>query len=237
MIGLVAAGLACGLLTAWIFRRTVDPVALRATLRQIQARFFEFRLFFDEPSLIWRSQKALISANLRVCALVLRPTLILALPMAWLMIQLDAVYGAAPLRIGESAVVTAQLATSLGPEDGQSLLQAPDGIAVETPPVRITSGRQIVWRICALRPVIGSLRFRLRGVMLTKAIAAGSRSAFLLRRRERAVFAFLLHPEEPRLPAGSAEWLEVDYPQAARWWIVWFLMSSTASALAFARWA
>jgi hypothetical protein len=236
MTVLVAAGVACGLLAAWVFRRTADMAALRATLRQIHARFLEIRLYFDEPRLIWRAQKALIGANLRVCALMLRPALILALPMAWLTMQLDAVYGAAPLRAGEPAVVTAQLSTELRPEDAQSVLQAPAGIAVETPPVRIAAERQIAWRIRPLGPVSGRLRFTLRGATFTKAVAADSRSAFPLRRRERPLFAFLMHPEEPRLPAGSAVWLEVDYPEAARWWIAWFVGISTAAALVFARW-
>jgi hypothetical protein len=206
-------------------------VALRATLRQIHARFLEFRLFFDEPRLIWRAQKALLGANVHVCALLLRPTLILALPMAWLMMQLDAVYGTAPLRVGEPAVVTAQLTDSQ-----HWLLEAPAGIAVEMPPLNIARDRQIAWRIRPLRPVTGLLRFTLRGVTLTKAIAAGSRSTFLLRRRERSLSAFLMHPEEPRLPAAGVAWLEVDYPEPSRWWMVWFLAVSTASALVFARW-
>jgi hypothetical protein len=231
MTGLVAASVACGLLAAWVFQRAVDMAALRLTLRQIHARLLEFRLFFDEPRLIWRAQKALVGANLRVCALLLWPALILALPMAWLMMQLDAAYGTAALHVGEPAVVTAQLAA-----DSQLwVLEAPPGIAVETPAMHVLSERQMVWRIRPLRPVAGLLRFRLRGVTLTKAIAAGSPSAFLLRRRERSLLPFLMHPEEPRLPAGSVVWLEVDYPEASRWWMVWFLAISTVSAFLFAQ--
>lgn len=236
MIGLAAAAAACGLVAAWVFRRATDLAALRSTLRQIHARLLEFRLFFDEPRLIWRAQKALIGAHLRLCALILRPTLILALPMAWLTMQFDAVYGTAPLRVGETAVVTAQLATDLQPGDAQSVLQAPAGIAVETPPLRIVAERQVVWRVRPLRPAAGCLRFALRGVTLTKAIAADRHGAFVLRRRQRSLFTFLMHPEEPRLPAGSAVWLEVDYPKPARWWIVWFLGVSTATAFLFAWW-
>jgi hypothetical protein len=231
MTGLVLAGVFCGVSSAFIFYRTADMSALLPIFRQIHARFLEFRLFFDEPRLIWRAQKALIGANLRVSALLLRPTLILALPVVWLMLQLDAVYGTAPLRVGEPAVVTAQLDT----DDEPWVLEAPAGIAVETPPVRITGERQMVWRIRPLRPTTGVLRFTLRGVTLTKAIAAGNRTTFLIRRRERSLPAFLLDPEEPRLPAGSVIWLEVDYPAASRWWMVWFLAISTTSALVFAR--
>jgi len=218
----------CGLLAAWVFHRFTNVTALRATLRQIHAHFLEFRLFFDEPSLIWLAQKDLIRANLRFCALLLPPALILALPMAWLTIQLDTIYGAAPLHRGEPAIVTAQLATDLQPGDAQSVLEAPAGIAVETPPVRILNDRQIAWRIRPLRPVNGRLSFTLRGITLTKALQPG--------RRERPLLAFLMHPEESRLPAGTVVWLGIDYPEQSRRWIVWFLAISTATALVAMRW-
>jgi hypothetical protein len=77
-------------------------------------------------------------------------------------------------------------------------LQAPPGIAVETPPVRVFAERQISWRIRALRPVRGELRLVLRGRAIEKNIVAGERS--------------LLHPKESRLPAGEVAWVKVDYP-------------------------
>lgn len=227
----MAVGIASGLPAAEVFRRTVDTGALRSTLRQIHARFLEFRLFFDEPRLIWRAQKALIRANFRLCLLFLQPALILALPMAWLMFQLDTVYGRAPLGVGEPSVVTAQLDAG----SPSAALEAPAGINVETSPLHIASERRIVWRIRPLRPVTGLLRFTLNGVLFTKAIAAGSGNIFLLRRRENSLWAFLLHPEEPRLPAGGVAWLEVDYPGRSRWWMVWFLAAFSATTFVLAR--
>lgn len=226
---IVVVGIAWGLLTAWLFRSTVNAPALRATLRNIHANFLEFRLFFNEPRLIWRAQKALIRANLRVCALLLPPTLILAPPTAWLMLQLDAAYGGAPLRVGEPAVVTAKLSS----DSQEARLDAPPGIAIDAPPVHITSDREIAWRILPARPVIGNLRFKIGGLEITKAIAAGDRPVFLLRRRGRSLWVFLLHPEEPRIPQGAVEWLDVDYPRATPWWIAWFFGVSSASAVLF----
>lgn len=226
---IVVVGIAWGLLTAWVFRCTVNMPALRATLRRIHASFLEFRLFFDEPRLIWRAQKALIRANLRVCLLLLPPTLILASPTAWLMLQLDAAYGVAPLRVGQPALVTAKLLS----DSQEANLDASPGIAVETPPVHIASDREIAWRILPARAVIGNLRFKIGGLEITKAIAAGNRPIFLLRRRGRSLWTFLLHPEEPRLPRGAVEWLDVDYPGATPWWIAWFFGVSSASAVLF----
>jgi len=152
MILTVVAALISGLLTAAVFGLTVNRAALRSTVRQIQGHFLEFRLFFDNPRLIWHAQKALVRANLRLLRIVLPPILILALPMAWLFVQLDR----GPLQAGKATVVTAQFDRI--PE--QITLEAPPEIVVETPPVRITAERQVVWRVRPLR-VTGRAKFRI----------------------------------------------------------------------------
>ena len=120
--------------------------AVRAAGKRLQADLLEMRLYSSEPALMWRAQKALLRDNL-------------GLPLAWLFVQLDSVYGHSPLAVGGVAVVTVQLKRALEPVDAAATLQAPPGIAVETPPIRIIARRQISWRIRALRPVRGNLRF------------------------------------------------------------------------------
>ena len=154
MTFLIVAGVAAGLLSALVLRLTLDTAALRSAFRRIQAHFLEFRLFFDEPRLIWRAQKDLIRANARALGIILPPTLILALPMTWVILQLET----APLRVGEPTVVTVQLAHA----GDEVTLDAPPEIAVETPPVHVTSDRQIVWRIRLLRPISGQPRLTAR---------------------------------------------------------------------------
>jgi hypothetical protein len=150
----VIAGIASGLLAAFLFRLTTDTSALRITLREIQAHFLEFRLFFDEPRLIWRAQKALLWANARALGIVLPSILIVALPMTWVIVQLEK----APLLLGEPTVVTVQLAHA----GDEVTLEAPPEIAIETPPVHVTEDRQIAWRIRLLRPIAGSPRLTAR---------------------------------------------------------------------------
>jgi hypothetical protein len=245
MIGwsLAAISVAFGLVTSWVFRRFTDAGAVRATRGRLQAHLLEFRLFFDEPALIWKAQKALLGDNLRLLWLLWRPLLILSIPAAWLFVQLDAVYGWEPLPLRRSAVVTVQLERTLEPADARTTLQTPPGISVETPPVRIFAERQISWRIRPVRTARGTLTVMLPGGAVEKTIAAGERTVFLARRRERSLSAFLFHPEEPRLTASNVAWVEVDYPKAdvalagvSLPWIAWFLLISAASAIAFARW-
>ena len=242
-LSLAAVSVASGLFALWIFSHTTDLAAVRSTIKRIQAHLLEFRLFYDEPRLIWRAQKAIVRENLRFLVLIMRPTLILMLPMAWLLVQLEAVYAYAPLPIGQPSVVTAQLSGPLMPEDFTATLQTPSGITIETDPVRSATDRQISWRIRPLRPVQGSLRLRFRDAAIDKKIAAGTRPIFLVRKRVRSLLQFMLRPEEARLPVSEISWVEVDYPKTdviiagiALPWIAWFVLISTLSALVFGRW-
>jgi hypothetical protein len=222
----------------WVFRKTTDLAAVRAAGRRMLAHFTEFRLFFDEPWLIWRAQKELMAANLRLLVLMLPTLLTMALPAVWLFASLDSMYGRQPLVVGRAAVVSARMDSPLEAEYAPAALEASAGIAVETPPVRSAADSRISWRVRPLRPVCGSLRFTLRGRTLDKTISAGCRTLFLPRRRSRSLVAFLLDPGEARLPAGAVAALEVDYPPAAvpfagmaLPWMVWFLLASAARAL------
>lgn len=233
--------IACGLFALWIFRHTSDLGAVQTSMKRVHAHLLEFRLFYDEPQLIWRAQKVIIRENLRILLLIARPAIILTLPMAWLLIQFDAIYGYAPLLMTAPSVITAQMNGKM-PEDFSATLQAPPEIAVETPAVRSTADRQISWRIRPLRPVHGIVRLASANFALDKTIAAGTRPAFLVRKRVHSLFDFLLRPEEARLPACGIDWVEVDYPKAdvviagiALPWLAWFAVISTASALVFAR--
>ena len=242
-LSLAAVSVACGFVAIWVFARTTDRAAMRGAINRVYAHLLEFRLFYDEPRIIWRAQKAIVRENLRFLFLVARPVIILTVPMAWLLFQLELVYGYAPLAIGQASLVTAQLSSQLHAEQAAALLEAPPEIAVETEPVRSIADRQISWRIRPLRPVSGSLRLTFQGAALDKHVAAGMRPVFLVRKRVRSLFDFVLRPEEARLPDCGISWIEVDYPETdvniagiALPWIAWFVILSSLSALVFARW-
>jgi hypothetical protein len=230
-LSLVLISVACGLAVAWIYRGTADRDAVRLARKHVYAHLLEFRLFADDPQLVFRAQLALIAANARLLVLLLPPLLISAVPLAWIALQLDAVYGTRPLAVGQAAIVTAQMETDAIPS-----LQAPPGILVETPPVRELSDQQVSWRIRATEAVRGDLRLTWRGETIEKTVSAGDRTVFLLRRRVHPFLQFLLQPEESRVQTAGVEWVEVDYPKAESW-ILWFLAISTVSALVFDRYA
>ena len=217
---LLLAALA-GVLTALVIRRTTNQAALRPVRNRIYAHLLEFRLFFDEPRLIWQAQLGLLRENARLLLLLLPSFLILALPMTWLLPRLDGIYGHRPLPPGAPAVVTAQFTRPLDATDRVDL-EGPAGIVVETPAIRLDLDHQAVWRIRPQGPAEGALKLTFNGREFLRAVTAG----------DAPTLAFPWHPDEPRLPAGDLASIAVDYPPASPAWLAWFLAVSTLAALA-----
>lgn len=226
-----------GVAMLWVFGRFSSQKKIRQVKNRLKAHMLELRLFVDEPALIWHAQKSLIAANGRYMALMLRPFVILAVPMALLVMLLDPYFGVAPLPIGRSAIVTVQLSDSSGPAPE---LQVPDGIALETPAVRVTGTRQVSWRIRPARSTSGILRVASQGAMVEKRIEAGDGPRYTASRRVASVLEWLAHPGESLLPPGPVQWINIEYPGAEiEWlgmqthWLVWFVVVSMIAALLF----
>ncbi len=85
-------------------------------------------------------------------------------------------------------------------------LQAPVGMAVETPGVQSLHDRQISWRVRPLREISGDLRFRVENRVVT--------AGFFLMIRRSARSRFVI-PKSTILGFS---------------WLVWFFLISTVSA-------
>ena len=237
VVGLSVLSALAGLGMLWVFRRTSDQARIRAVKREVHAYLLEMRVYADDPGATWRAQKSLVSANLRYMGLALRPALWMGLPVAILLIHLEAFYGRAPLPPGRPALVTAGLRGEAAASGPPPVLLPPPGVEVSAPPVRIVEQRQVSWRILPARPISGELRFAINGRSVGKAIEAGGVPRFIAGRRVDSAWSALWHPDEPRIGPGGVEWVEIAYPEAyigvfglSFNWLVWFLMVSMLSA-------
>lgn len=227
LAGLAAISVGCAAATLLAFRRFSDQQAIARTKNRAQAHLLEFRLFMDEPLLVLRAQGALLRDQGRLLALLTRPLLVVTIPMLLLLGQLEAIYGRVPLRPGRPAVVTIA-----GAQDAS--LEAPAGIAVETPPVHVDS--EVSWRVRPLGSASGDLRIVQNGRVLTKSIAARWGLGYTSERRVGSMLSLLIHPTE--LPLSGASWIDVRYPDATilGWhWLVWFLLITTIAGLLLRR--
>ncbi len=234
LVLLIAVSAAWGCAMAWVFRRFSNGVVLRLTVNHIVAHLLEFQLFLDEPSIVLRAQRDLIRANLRLLGQIAFPSLILVVPFILLLAQLDALYAHAPLPAEEPAVLTVQLKSAAMPD---LQVQAPAGIAVETPPMRIPAAGQISWRLRPARASSGRLQIVRATRIVAKTFASGRGLRFL--NEDRAgLAAFLLHPVEPPLSDPAIASIRLDYPPATILhvhWLVWFFGVSTITAIVFMR--
>ncbi|HWB96621.1 MAG TPA: hypothetical protein VG672_07970 [Bryobacteraceae bacterium] len=232
MWALGVTGILLGVAILAVFRLTSDQKALEAARRKRQAHFYELRLFPDEPALIWRAQKGLLAANARYLRTVLLPALAAGLPCLLLYPYLEAFFAYAPLSPGQAAVLTVQASA---PVD-EARLEAPAGIRVETPAVRVPGERQVSWRFRPLRPVTAKVRVLIGGEAVEKAVVAGNGLGYLATRRVRSLADAVWHRGEARLPAGPIEWIEIRYPPSALAmglpWTVWLLLFSALGAAA-----
>lgn len=230
---LVPISILAGMGMLLVFRHASDQAAVRRAKGIAQAHLLEFRLFMDEPRLILRAQRDLIVANARFLRLMLRPVVVLALPMGLLLAGLEAFYGHAPLRVGYPAIVTAQL------KDTAAILalKASPEIAVENPPVHVPAERQVSWRIRPLRAATSEVEVVRDGRAFRKSVSAGDGLHFLSERRGSLAGLFL-RPTEPPLSDSEIAWIEVRYPDAVilhLHWLIWFFGTSAITALALRR--
>jgi len=242
MISLAALGIALGLLVLLVLRKTSNQAAIRSIRRQLQACLYELRLFVDEPALVWRAQVRLLWLNVRYLALMLRPALILAIPMLFLFSLLEPFCGKVPLEVSESSLVTLKLVQPSGVLGPAPILQVPDGFKVETPAVRMQGTGLICWRVRAGKASSGLVRVVFPTEIVTKRIASGTGGKLLSTRRVRSVWQWFWYPTETLLPAGKVDWIEIEYPSRGfSWlgmelpWFVWILVFSMVAVVVLKR--
>lgn len=238
VLGLSVISALVGIGMLWVFRKTSNQQGMKAVKRRVYASLLELRVFADEPGVTWRAQKSLFAANFRYMGLALQPALVMTLPVALLLIHLEAFYGRAPLPVGRETVVTMAMTGPLNLDEAALDLKAPAGVSVETSPVRVVDAHQISWRIRPVAAGSARLQFLVAGQPVGKTIESGSGQRFVPGRAVRSAISAIWDPDEKRIPSAAIEWIDVHYPEAYidvfGWqlnWLLWFLLVSMIAAL------
>jgi len=226
----------------WIFGLTSKPDAIRRAKQLLQAYLLEMRLFGDEPALVLRAQAHLLRANARYLGLMLVPVLCAGIVLLPLLAQMERFYGRGPLQPGQTALFTVHLREPVDFNSAPPRLEAPYGIRVETPAVRVAAENRVVWRLRADSEASGVLRASFAWGKVEKQIEAGWRQRPVIVRRVSSPWDLWLRPGEGRMRDLPVAWAEIDYPDASvplfgirLHWVVAFLLFSTATALLLKR--
>lgn len=241
-VSLCILAAAAGVLMVWIFGLTSRPAAIRRARKLLAAHLLEMRLYNDEPALVGKALGRLLRANLHYLSLIVVPACCTGLVLLPLMAQLDRYYGRAPLQPGVPALFTIQGSGSVDGPDEPPTLDAPSGIRVETPAVRVAAENRLVWRILAASEASGTLRATFRWGTIEKQVEAGRRLRPVVPRRVSNSIDQWLHPGEALLSAPGMDWAEIDYPESSvqiagvsMHWMVAFLLFSMPVAFACKR--
>lgn len=140
--------------------------------------------------------------------------LVLAAPLILVYYALDGLHGRRPLAPGQPATLTVRLASPFPAEAPR--LEAPAGIAVETPAVRIPVVNEVSWRIRPLGEMSGSVRIHLADETVEQPVRVGAGPLF----------------QWPwRISGDQIRSVEIAYAEAGWGWIFWFMAISVATVL------
>lgn len=231
-----------GILMLWIFGLVSNQDAIRTIRDRIRGNLIAVRLFGDDLGLLFRLQGRLLWDNLVFLKYALIPMLVMIVPVLVILVQLNLRFGARPLAPGEAALVkvTVRDAETLG--DGVSL-EAPAGVAVETPGVRVSSLKEVAWRIRPSEAGRYRLVVRVGDEGVDKELRVGDRwGATSTLRTGKSFWDVLLYPGEKPIRSAAVESIEVKYrPLDLRLfgmgvnWLVFFFLLSIVAGFAFRR--
>ena len=243
-ISLLVLSAALGLLLLLVFRLTSNQAAIGSLRRRMAAHLLEFRLFQHSLGIQWSSLSRMLLANLIYLKVAARPLLLMLVPLGLVLIQLNQWYGYHPLKPDETAVVALKLAGE-GLDLSKVRLETGDGLELVGRPLRIPHAGEVNWSIRPQRQGTHRLTFLFESRQVQKEIVTSSQGLARVSAvtPARDFWDVLQHPGEPPLPPDSfAERISVDYParriDLLGWethWVVFLLIVSTLTALAFKR--
>jgi hypothetical protein len=200
------------------YRWTTNPDAIARAKDRMKAHILELRLYRDDLAVMLRAQVQIARHNLSYLRLSLPPVLLMLLPFAATLAQVESRFGYRPLLPGESGLLTVEVEAGDALVQMSSRLVVPAGIESETPALRIEAGRQLVWRLGARETGEHALTLSLGNHDLGLRASVGERSAAVVPAVYRADLpAVLAWPAAEPLPRDSmVRAVHLTYPRAGR---------------------
>ena len=240
--GLAVVSLVAGVLLLWLFGKTSDQARIHDVRDRIRGNLIGIRLFGDDLGLLFRLQLRIFRQTLTYLRHAMMPMVVMLLPVLLILVQLNLRYAVRPLAPGESAVLTLRLRQG-SPLASDVSLDAPAGVVVETPGVRVPALGEVSWRVRADAPGHHELTLRAGGASVTKELVVGEAWSAVSTLRTASIVDSLLNPGEPRIDGASPiASVELQYPPLALSlfghgvdWLLFFFVASLLSGLAFRR--
>jgi hypothetical protein len=228
-----------GLLMVVVFRYVSNQKAIRLAKEQLKAHLLAVRLFQDQLPVVIASYGRILHGTGRYLRLALKPLLVVALPLTFLIVQLDRYFGWTPLAPGQPFLVTVRTSSPEALND--VALHLPPGIDATAPAVHIPSENETVWRVMAQKNGAYEMKVTSAGSTAAKTIQVSPELRRVSPERLHAPYwERMFVSGEPSLPGGAIQSIAVAYPSRTisfaglEWnWIWLFFVLSLAAGFLF----
>ena len=235
-VGMITISFLTALLMLFVFRFTSNQQGIRKVKDKIKAHLLEIRLFKDSLRISLKAQENILRYNLKYIGYSAKPLLVMILPLVLILIQLNLWFGYSSLDPGQKAILKAELDADQSLLDAQFVIEAPPGLEIESPPLRIEEENEVNWRLQATEPGIHELALMVNGQRLTKKVAVGQKELSKISplKVRRNFIEELFNPGEPPIPGKvPVRIIKIEYPAQQmnffgwriHWIIVYFALS------------
>jgi uncharacterized membrane protein (DUF106 family) len=231
--GLFVSSAATGIVMLIIFRYTSNQVKIKAAKDKVKAHILEIRLYKDSPRIILRALGKILRFNANYMRHALLPVLFLFVPVVLILVNLNSRYNYRGIESGASFIVSATLVDQALLDEVS--IRAPDGVTVETPPLRIAGRNEVDWRLRATGSGPSTINFVCQDQEEQKILLIGDRLQKIAPQKVEARFLkVLLNPAEKPLSAGSPfQSIRIAYPHRhnrilgipMHWLVAFFILS------------
>lgn len=235
-VGMIVISALTAVWALLLFKAVTPQDRLTATRDKLFGHIYEMGLYQDHLSVLMRIQGDLARMNIRYLGTTLPALVALTIPMVFTLGQLESRYAERPLQVGESTVLTINVADDVS----GVRLEAADGVKIAAGPVRNKRTGTLAWRLEAVADGAHELRF-FQGdkLMGTHDFLVGKGLPRLHDKSEDSALGILLYPGAPDL-SGSEELtgLTIQWPQRdtaylgfEMHWMVAFMVFSMIAGL------
>ena len=231
---MIVISLLTGILMLWIFGKVSNQNAIALIKDKIRGNLIGVRLFQSDIMTVLRLQVRIVRDTLTYMKYSVVPMLIMFVPVMFVIIQLNLRFSVRPLMPGEQVMLKVKVRDA-AILTGDLRLEVPEGVKIDTPPVRIASQKEASWRLVAEQPGRHRLVIRAGGEAVEKELIVGGEwGAVSALRTGKNLLEMLLYPGEDPLGASMAvESIEVKYPPLEmpifgfqlNWLVLFFILS------------
>ena len=243
LISMAWISLITGIFMLIVYKYTSNQEGIRRVKDKIKAHLMEIRYYKDDLKIIFRAQGKILRHNLTYVKYSLVPFAVMVIPIIMLLAQMNLWYGYAPLKEGNSVLIAAKLSGKMGDPMPDISLDLPDGLELESPPMKISFEREFDWRIKVKKSGNYTLRFTSSQEAVEKELIASDEDKLLRispKRFAPNILEEFLYPGEKPLPKDSPiESIEIKYEPGSMplfgWdihWIIYYFALSVVFGFA-----